>query len=245
MCTLSIIPLTGGPRGYRLVINRDELRTRLPARRPAVFDGPGGVRAAYPIDADAGGTWVAVNDRGLALALLNGNPRPMPALPEAVQRVSRGLIIPALVDAHGPGAALERLGGLALGRFAPFRVVAADESTIADAVWNGSALAVSERGAAPLCFVSSGLGDGLVRPRLDLFDAMVGRGSPTPGVQDSFHRHRWADRPEISVVMDRSDARTTSVTTIDVRIGAPITLRYEDDGGSTVLTLAGATAFTA
>ena len=43
--------------------------------------------------------------------------------------------------------------------------------------------------------------------------------------QQAFHAHRWPDRPEVSVLMTRRDARTVSRTAIEVT-EARVSLRY-------------------
>ena len=68
MCTLTWRTAGGG---YEVFFNRDERRTRPPARPPAVHRAAG-VSYVSPIDAEAGGTWLAVNELGTTLALENG-----------------------------------------------------------------------------------------------------------------------------------------------------------------------------
>jgi hypothetical protein len=66
-------------------------------------------------------------------------------------------------------------------------------------------------------FTSSSLGDELVeRPRQRLFAALVESSRRPLAAQARYHRHRWPDRPHISVRMARADAATVSHTTIDV-----------------------------
>ena len=68
MCTVTIIPVDQG--GFRLVSNRDELRTRPHAQPPSLQRTPGGGEGLWPVDAGAGGTWIAATRAGLALTLL-------------------------------------------------------------------------------------------------------------------------------------------------------------------------------
>src|SRR5262245_8061057 len=56
--------------GYALRFNRDERRTRGPGLPPGMMEGDG-VRFLAPTDADAGGTWIGVNQFGLTVGLLN------------------------------------------------------------------------------------------------------------------------------------------------------------------------------
>lgn len=184
------------------------------------------------MDMEAGGTWIGASDSGLCLCLLNLNPEPPPAPVRGAH--SRGLVIPELIDSADPRRALERLSGMELERFPPFRLVAiGPEPGVAEARWDRAGLKVTWHGGAPICFVSSGLGDDLVLPRLDLFEELVVAPGPAPERQDEFHRHRWPERPEISVLMSREDARTVSVVTLDVDQNAPgaagmrVTMGYE------------------
>lgn len=66
MCTLSWFFHNDG---YELFFNRDESKTREKALPPQLFRGS--VSTIMPIDPQGGGTWIAVNDRGVSFALLN------------------------------------------------------------------------------------------------------------------------------------------------------------------------------
>jgi hypothetical protein len=263
MCTVSIIGLTQpGARGrsiasgYRLVTNRDELRTRPLATPPRWHDaemcvvprGEDGASALFPVDPAGGGTWVGASPSGVVLCLLNANPMPAPMLPPRHDLVSRGIIIPRLFGEVGAGATgagldmlMRALGKFDLPRFAPFRLVGVEPVEegadpeggdgavrgwgfrVREARWDRRELTCEAAEPGPVCFVSSGLGDPLVKPRLALFNAMVRgeselAGAAQPIAQDRFHRHIWPARPEISVLMSRPDARTVSVTTVEVHI---------------------------
>lgn len=221
MCTVSVIPVGGG-LGFRLVTNRDESPDRPRALDPRWQPRIRGECAAvWPIDGLAGGTWVAGGEHGLALTLLNANLRHAGPAPEADRKISRGGIIPRLIGHRCGEEAVSGLGGLELDRLEPFRLVAADalggRVRIIEALWDGRALTRVNLGEGPACFASSGLGDWLVEPRLPLFERMVVDMGATPEAQDAFHEHRWPDRPEISVMMDRGAARTVSVTRVEIR----------------------------
>lgn len=249
MCTVSVIAagLPGsGAGGFRVVCNRDESRERSQALLPhwRTLESSSPSRAIWPTDSDAGGTWIAANDLGLVLCLLNFNPTPAvgPTAPSPVARglVSRGLIIPELIASHSPREAIDRLGKLDLPDYSHFRLVAIHfgdrgPSSI-EAQWDRSTLLTTEHAPGTACFTSSGLGDQLVAPRLALFDELV-RPAPSREAQDRFHRHVWPERPHLSVMMSREDARTVSVTTVEVaRMGARVAvdMRYReatDQGG--------------
>lgn len=221
MCTVSVITLPGG--GLRLVTNRDESRGRPVSEPPVWRDLPGGRRGVWPIDPLGGGTWVGADDMGLVLTVLNSNPDPAPDL-SGLKLRSRGLLIPMLLEGATDGA---RLGGIAamleridLSAFAPFRLVGAacGSRGLLDVVWDRQRLDVGVSRELPACFASSGLGDRVVRERLPLFEQMVAS-RPSPNAQDRFHAHYWPDRLHQSVWMSRPEARTVSISVVEVRAG--------------------------
>jgi hypothetical protein len=216
MCTLTVVPLPGGR--VRLAFNRDEKRTRPvglpPARRKFGFR-----EAVLPTDPLSGGTWLAVNDAGLVLAVLNANPPDL--VRESNPRRSRGDLIPALLECATPAAALGLLEReVCYSDFAPFRLVVIGSGVGADVRWDGRQPMVMNRlvGSTPLLFTSSGLGDHLVEGvRRELFDDLfAGPTEGWPSAQDEFHRHRWPGREHLSVNMERTDARTVSHAVIEL-----------------------------
>lgn len=140
MCTVSIIAMSRSKpgddaqsgRGFRVMCNRDELRQRPPAMPPewrTIHDGtPGSAngsgRAMWPTDLAAGGTWFAASERGLVLSLLNYNPDFGVRLPAEDLAISRGLVIPSVIEGGDAETASARVALLELERFAPFRLVA-------------------------------------------------------------------------------------------------------------------------
>ncbi len=241
MCTVSIIPVSRegveGSRGrgdrwsgFRLVSNRDERHDRADATAPRWRElaDAANVRAIWPADGEAGGTWIGATDRGLVLSLLNLNPEESMTLPEAGRLLSRGRVIPTLLGRssclQGVACEIERLE---LDRLAPFRLVGVEWSreglVVLETAWDRRDVAVMWFGEAPICFASSGLGDRLVTPRLGLFEEIVAgpvaQGADSTAsvlAQDAFHAHVWPDRPQISVMMNRAEARTVSVTSVEV-----------------------------
>ena len=226
MCTLTVVPTSAGAR---LAFNRDEQRTRPPALAP-VRQRFGAREAILPIDASSKGTWLAVNDAGLALAILNVNPATSTA---RHPRRSRGDVIPLLLDKCCPAEALADAGRrFAYPDFAPFRLVLVGDGVAADVKWDGHHPMVMTRllGGRPLLFTSSGLGDHLVEsPRQELFDTLfVSPPADWPAVQDAFHRHRWPGREHLSVNMTRADARTVSHAVVELG-ETEATLNYHPD----------------
>ena len=207
MCTVSAVHSPDGT-ALRIVINRDERRLRMQAQPPARFSAYG-AGAVWPVDPEAGGTWVAVNDRGLAFALLNvWAPERYPVQDAPV---SRGAVIPYLVRAAGVEDAERRfVSGPARWPCRPFKVLVASRDRL---------VLLSPQGAtdldAPMVLGTSSLGDELVEaPRRALFEELLASSADAWQAQDRLHRHAWPDRRHVSVLMSRADACTVSRTEI-------------------------------
>lgn len=235
MCTVSVIPLAHG-NGIRLACNRDESRTRPPASPPQIRPF-GQRRAIMPVDPVSDGTWVAVNDAGLMMSLLNSNAATTPP-PQSQRRdlppLSRGRIIPSLLHCDCAAAAIVLAKQLRPADYQPFRLVVLDGQTCAEAMSDGIGIRAVRRamGSTPLLFTSSGLGDDLVQgPRCRLFELMVMREGNSDR-QDEFHRHSWPQRPELSVCMSRPDARTVSYTVVELTVERA-TMIYHPDAPDT------------
>ena len=217
MCTVTIVQAGATiDAGFRMACSRDESHGRAPALPPQqhVYDG---VKTLLPVDPSSGGTWVGVNEHGVALTLLNYN---LPAPPIGRDR-SRGDVIPTLLPAGSVDEVISRAGTIERDRMMPFRLVACDGERVL--LWKSTepieTAEVNKWDGQPLMFTSSGLGDHLVEgPRRALFDSWFSD-DPLKVLQEqkAFHRHKWPGQEHLSVCMHREDARTVSYTTIDVR----------------------------
>jgi uncharacterized protein with NRDE domain len=212
MCTLSVI--LSRDDVVRIAMNRDELDGRTEALAPRAVS-TGSITALMPIDPQSGGTWIAASEAGLVLAMLNVNLRNGPT---EQGTISRGRIIPMLLEAGSAAEAIDAASELDPSEFAPFRLVAIDRSTVASLRYDGSStMTDSALIDTPVMFTSSGLGDALVEaPRRALFEQMMWAIESPASAQDAFHRHRWANRPHLSVNMIRPGARTVSRTVVEI-----------------------------
>jgi hypothetical protein len=221
MCTMTLLPLAG-PHGARLRIafNRDESRKRAEALPPQVR-ACGARHAMMPIDPVSDGTWIAVNDAGLAAALLNLHRFDEFGREPHKGTRSRGEIIPMLMECATIDEALERI----LTRvhrnayYSPFRLVLTDGRNCQEYKRHGGSDGVTPNWPVerPRMFTSSGLGDALVHmPRKRLFEEMFAAPADPIATQDAFHRHQWPDHPELSVCMSRREARTVSLTVLEL-----------------------------
>ena len=221
MCTLTLLrePWLRGAAGdrpvWRVVFNRDEQRSR-PLAMPPALHALGTVRALHPVDPQGGGTWIAVTEHGLVLALLNGDDRGAPDPPEAPPRKSRGTIIPALAATAARRAADVTVRVLDPQAYRPFHLVIADERGAIEVTSAGRVLAA----AAPdrsdrLIRTSSSVDPAAVRAwRTALF---APPGTPASAEeQDAFHARAEPTRPAFGVAMTRVDACSVSITTVEV-----------------------------
>ncbi|HJZ71594.1 MAG TPA: NRDE family protein [Vicinamibacterales bacterium] len=211
MCTVSILPLGDG---FRVMSNRDERRDRAVALAPRV-ETFGTRSVIMPIDPVGGGSWIGVNDAGLAAALLNRHRGPRPITGSCS---SRGAIVGRALSFDSLAAAVTSVRELDATRFQPFSLVLVQQREIvliaSDSREVGHAASTLER---PHMFTASSLGDFFVAaPRRRLFDCLMDHGGDRLRGQSLFHRHQWTDKRAISVLMERDDAATVSRTTVDV-----------------------------
>jgi hypothetical protein len=208
MCTLSWLR-TGA--GYILFMSRDEQRLRGVAEPPSVRRR-GERLILSPRDPDGGGTWISVNDAGLAVALLNRRyERRRPGM------MSRGLAVERLAASASQVEALAAIEQLPLSLLAPFALgIFQPGHAVAIIEWDGSALEQGRREADGLVLTSSSLDAGAARDaRHRALNALQGQARIDAAVLDALHRDHGSDR-RFSACMHREDARTMSLSRIDV-----------------------------
>jgi hypothetical protein len=230
MCTVTIVPYSDG---FRLVSNRDERLDRPAAAAPTVHQLPC-TTAIYPVDPVGGGTWIGVNEAGLAAALLNRT-IDSAAARDCMPPRSRGLIIPHLLGCRSLIEALEIAEGLDPAQFDLFRVVLVQRMAAVVLISDGITLSFETIGLSrPLMLTSSSLGDAVVEvPRRRLFERLVSKKKKGAWVaaQTRFHAHRWRSRGDISVTMQLPATRTVSRTCIAVTSRATY-IRYDPLGSA-------------
>lgn len=236
MCTVSWRFQDGG---YELFCNRDETRARALASPPRRCD-QNGVAYLSPKDGDAGGTWVAANELGLAVCLLNRYPDPLGGT-----FTSRGWLVRELAEEGTvdevlsrllqleDGAGQDRLGHDNLGPFyRPFTLLALQPEVPPLVVaWDGQRLLPQVGAAVPPLSSSSFDPSGIGEIRRQLWLEILG--SEVPGRQPSteglmaFHRSHVPERGPLSPCMHRDDARTVSMTRVRVTRSA-VEMAYAD-----------------
>lgn len=209
MCTASWAPR---PDGYTFCFNRDERRTRAPALPPAARDADG-IAFLAPLDGDFGGTWIAVNQFGITLALLNRYQHAV--APEPREPRSRGLIILDLIAAANLATIETGLRRLPHDQHRPFSLLAiAPGSPAMIAAWNGRALVVTRHANPGLILTSSSVTEPEVAlARTATFAAL----SPVSAESlEAVHRSHRPERGRRSVCMHRPEAETQSYSRIEV-----------------------------
>lgn len=192
--------------GFELFFNRDELRSRGAAAPPTTAE-EGGTRYLAPTDADAGGTWLAVNELGTAVGLLNAHSAAADAPTEAV---SRGLLVRRLAGLERASDLAARLQRLDLERRRPFTVVAVTaRGEVAVFDWDGQRLDARHPGQPPLLSSSSVDSAGAAAARRELLASLLDAADPRPARLE-LHRSHRPERGALSPCMHRGDARTVS-----------------------------------
>jgi len=116
MCTLTVVT---NNETYLIAMNRDEKITRS-AGVPLHIYEVGSALAIYPRD-ESGGTWLAVNEYGITLALLNWND--VAASGVLAKTRSRGQVIPALLGSQSLSDVHEVIHLSNFEEMLPFRLV--------------------------------------------------------------------------------------------------------------------------
>ncbi|RMG43531.1 MAG: hypothetical protein D6718_12090 [Acidobacteria bacterium] len=211
MCTLSFVDR---PEGFELFFNRDERRDRKAALPPSVHPGP--LRFLAPIDGESGGTWIAVNEAGLVLCLLNHYEGTEGAVESGLE--SRGRLVVALAACR---SAAEAAGAVTEGvarRFRPFRLVLFQHgSPPLMVLYDGRGVARSTLAWDAEPVVSSSVDPaGVTLSRRRLFRRLGPSGRRDPNRLFEYHRSHEPEIGPYSVCMHRPDARTVSLTRVSV-----------------------------
>ncbi|MGE0363131.1 MAG: NRDE family protein [Vicinamibacterales bacterium] len=218
MCTVTLLPMGDH---LRVMANRDERHDR-PSAHPPLISRAGSALALMPVDPQSGGTWIAATSAGLVFALLNGTGEAAATAP------SRGRLILELLDCMDLGQVTARAQSLTWRGWPPHRLLVSDgRRTLELRVRPGGFSMDTYEIRGPLGFTSVPPGDVEAEPaRRALFDRVVAAAADPLDGQDGFHRHRWPDRPHLSVHMRRHDYATQSITTVDVT-PTRVRMRYE------------------
>jgi hypothetical protein len=210
MCTLSWLPADGG---YSLFFNRDESRLRGP-EIPAAPHQWDGAHLVAPLDSDQGGTWIAANEFGVTVAVLNRYGPEMTGIPG---RRSRGQLVRSLAPLATPGAVRRRLAELLLTDYQPFTLATTGpNSPVYLLAWNGETLEERAVELPGLVAISSGYSAEAEAARRQTLSQIQAGGPLTPAVLEAFHRSHLPARGPLSPCMHREEAETRSFCRVTV-----------------------------
>lgn len=240
MCTLSFFSSKEG--AMILTMNRDESRARKEVEKIEVGSF-GELSWIYPVDGQAGGTWIAANSTGLALALLNAHPPEFrPRAPEEYR--SRGLLIPDLISraASVDEAISEAQQVLDPESMPPFLLLAFDQQSpyLLRLDSDGKELKISSLSREPQLWASSAFDEaGAIDSRRSQYQDLLS-GSIVPGQEaEMLRRFHASHNPEpgpYSLCVHREQVASVSRTqfvfkapTLQMRynLGSPCEARRE------------------
>jgi hypothetical protein len=212
MCTVTFIARR---RGYCLGMNRDEKFVR-PAGLPPSNMQVNGQTVLCPSE-PGGGTWIALNDSGASLALINWY-----SVTTRVKRhpLSRGEIVKTVSATTSPDAAYARLRGLPLGHVNPFRLIGIFPATsqIHEWRWDLQRLGRKKHPWKTQQWISSGFDEPTAqRVRNRTFQRALRQQSA--GGTEWLRRLHRSHKPQpgpFSTCMHRADAMTVSYVEIAV-----------------------------
>ena len=221
MCTLTYLL---NDIGYELFFNRDEQRSRLPAIPPKFNQARS---AIYPVDPQGEGTWLAVNQHGLTLALLNYYQAPFNNNPDIV---SRGQLILSLLDIEAEVDTIKQLKAMDLQIYQPFQLcifpddLSLNNNKVLCLNWTGSELIPID---IDLPITSSSIDlDEVYKKRKSRFNHLIDENSPSSNQLKNFH-FSTEILGKHSVNMQRPDAQTVSISHIVV--DHDISFKYFDN----------------
>lgn len=221
MCTVTFIAQRNG---YCLGMNRDEKLTRADGLPPTRHKANG--RAVLSPSEPSGGTWIALNDSGASLALINWY--------SVTKRVdgsalSRGEIVKAVGAADSAEFVNARLRELPLKRINPFRLIGIFPSSgeIVEWRWNLNRLVRKKARWRARQWISSGFDEPAAqRARGREFrHALEQTSAPRLSWLRKLHSSHAPRTGPFSTCMHRSDAATVSYTEITVS-SRTATMRY-------------------
>jgi hypothetical protein len=215
MCTVSFV---ARPRGYAVAMNRDEQRSRYPGLPPQLRRDPR--RWVLCPSEPGGGSWIALNEAGVALALINwySVPQNQPAA-----AVSRGEVVNAVSDKDTAPLIEKRLEQLPLAQIKPFRLIGffPGKQEIVQWQWDLKQLNRVQHDWQTQQWISSGFNEPEAqRVRSRTFaKALHHKNAGSLEWLRALHRSHVPKTGPFSTCMHREDAVTVSCTEIDVAAG--------------------------
>lgn len=224
MCTVTYLPTKDN--NFKLCVNRDESPLRPKALPPAI-QTINGVRFCAPIDPEAGGTWIGLNEHKHLILLLNGAFEPHKR--HTPYRKSRGLIV---LDFLTSLSVLEQMASINLKGIEPFTLLSIsweNNMHFKALKWDGEKRYVQFLSpATPHLICSAPLYDSRQKAlRHHTFNQWLKK-TPQSDLQDQILLHKLPDMPkQTGFNMNRHIVKSVSVTGIE-KNGDHCVVYYED-----------------
>ena len=199
--------------GYQLFFNRDEKLSRSQAETPTL-QTDGGLQFISPTDADAGGTWIAVNQFGVTVCLLNHYE--FEQIATYKDWTSRGEIVRKFATIGSIGDAIAFFNDIELVNYRAFRMfIIQRNGTNGLFIWDGHKAKVLRNVTSPKS--SSSVNAKQVKASRNQYFVDLNLLDSTE-VDDylGFHFSHFPNKSEYSVCMHRDDANTVSLSHISV-----------------------------
>jgi len=214
MCTVTWVE---DHDGLHVFCNRDEMRNREEAQSPELIER-NGMKILAPIDGRAGGTWLAVNECGIGVTLLNG---PMRGRPVKATPISRGQLVLELASLSSIDDVARKVSSMDLDPYPAFTcLVFALGEAPQEHTWNLDRLDSREIPVLKPFTSSSFKSREVIESRVAHFVNSVHRLPKGERVSaaflESYHRSHHPSRGAYSVCMHRPDAQTVSFTRLRI-----------------------------
>ena len=211
MCTVTFIP---SKEFFFITSNRDEKSVRRQAITPADYFH-GDATLTYPKDADAGGSWIAVNHNGNAAVLLNGAfKKHIPAPP---YEKSRGLVFLDTIKNESP---VRRFLQMDIENIESFTLIVFEKNNLYECRWDGTRKHCRQlEKSKPYIWSSATLYDEVIVKRREQWFAEWLNKNPCPSQQEimEFHLFGGEGDRENGFRMNRNDQMfTVSITSIAI-----------------------------
>lgn len=227
MCTLTWLRGNGT---FTLFFNRDEKRDRLPALPPRELVR-NGMRLLAAIDGNAGGTWLAVNECGVSVALLNYYDAEISTIATPSSWRSRGHLVLDMSASENLHEANDRMARLDGSAYRPFHLMAADargQGTIW--TWSGNELTARDLDDIDLPVTTSSYrADEVLTARRETLCALAASEGLNETSLWTYHQSHHPRGGAYAVAMTREDAKTWSISRIQVAHDV-VTYDYRERG---------------
>ncbi len=221
MCTMTWF---AHDNGYELFFNRDERLSRKQADAPSI-NSRDGVDYLSPTDADAGGTWIAVNQYGITVCLLNHYQ--FQQIETYKNWISRGEIVRQFAVFSKLETAAQEFDSMDLDDYRAFRMfmIQPDGQNLLF-VWDGHKARIERNVTTPKSSSSVDAKEVKALRKALFADLKLGESQDRQAFFD-FHSSHMPTRSKDSVCMHRDDAKTVSFSHVTV-LNKNISFAYAD-----------------